>query len=130
MQLMPTTAKAMGIKNAKDPNQNIRGGTKYLDLLYNRWDNIPDSIQRIKFTLASYNCGYNHVVDARKLTIKYSLNSDVWDDNVEIYLRNLSKPKYYNDKLVKFGYVRGIEPYNYVREIFERYKLYKDVIPE
>ncbi len=130
MQLMPNTAKAMGIKNAKDPNQNIRGGTKYLDLLYNRWTDIPDSIQRIKFTLASYNCGYNHVVDARKLTVKYNLNGDIWDDNVEIYLRNLSKPKYYNDKLVKFGYVRGIEPYKYVREIFERYKLYQDVIPE
>jgi membrane-bound lytic murein transglycosylase F len=130
MQLMPTTAKAMGIKNAKDPNQNIRGGTKYLDLLYNRWNNIPDSIQRIKFTLASYNCGYNHVIDARKLTEKYNLNGDIWDNNVEVYLRNLSKPKYYNDKLVNFGYVRGIEPYNYVREIFERYKLYKDVIPK
>ena len=130
MQLMPSTAKAMGIKNAKDPDQNISGGTKYLGLLYNRWNDIPDSIQRIKFTLASYNCGYNHVVDARKLTEKYNLNGDIWDNNVEVYLRNLSKPKYYNDKLVNFGYVRGIEPYNYVREIFERYKLYKDVIPE
>jgi len=130
MQLMPSTAKAMGIKNAKDPDQNINGGTKYLKQLFNQWSDIPDSIQRVKFTLASYNCGYNHVVDARKLTLKYNLNGDVWDNNVEVYLKDLSKPKYYNDKLVKFGYVRGIEPYNYVRQIFERYKLYRDVIPE
>ncbi len=130
MQLMPSTAKAMGIKDAKDPDQNIQGGTKYLELLYNRWPNIPDTLQRIKFALASYNCGYNHVVDARKLTLKYSDNGDVWDDNVENFIKKLSKPKYYNDKVVKYGYVRGEEPYKYVREIFERYKLYKDVIPE
>ncbi len=130
MQLMPRTAKSVGIKNPKDPNQNIKGGTKYLNYLFNRWTDIPDSLQRIKFTLASYNCGYSHVVDAQKLTVKYNGNGNLWDDNVEVYLKNLSKPKYYNDKLVKFGYVRGIEPYKYVREIFERYKLYQDVIPE
>ncbi|NPA38142.1 MAG: transporter substrate-binding domain-containing protein [Chlorobi bacterium] len=130
MQLMPSTAKAMGIKDPKDPEQNIKGGIKYLKHLFDQWTEIPDSIQRIKFTLASYNCGYNHVVDARNLTKKYNGNPDLWDDNVENYLRLLSKPKYYNDPVVKFGYVRGIEPYNYVREIFDRYELYKDVIPE
>ncbi len=130
MQLMPRTAKSMGINNSKDPNQNINGGTKYLEHLFNRWTDVPDSIQRVKFTLASYNCGYSHVVDAQKLTVKYKGNGDVWDDNVESYLKNLSKPKFYNDTVVKFGYVRGVEPYKYVREIFERYKLYKDVIPK
>ena len=130
MQLMPSTAKAMGIKNPKDPEQNIRGGLKYLKHLFDQWPEIPDTTQRIKFTLASYNCGHNHVLDAQRLTKKYGKNLLVWDENVEIYLRLLSKPKYYNDPLVRFGYVRGFEPYKYVREIFERYKLYKDVIPE
>lgn len=130
MQLMPSTAKAMGIKNPKDPEQNIRGGLKYLKHLFDQWPEIPDTTQRIKFTLASYNCGHNHVLDAQRLTKKYGKNLLIWDDNVEIYLRLLSKPKYYNDPLVKYGYVRGFEPYKYVREIFKRYKLYTDVIPE
>jgi membrane-bound lytic murein transglycosylase F len=130
MQLMPATAKAMGIKNPKDPDQNIRGGIKYLKHLFDQWPSIPDTLQRIKFTLASYNCGINHVVDAQNLTKKYGGDPDLWDNNVENYLKLLSKPKYYNDPVVKFGYVRGIEPYKYVKEIFERYYLYKDVIPE
>ncbi len=130
MQLMPSTAKAMGIKNPKDPEQNIRGGIKYLKHIYDRWTDIPDTIQRIKFTLASYNCGINHVIDAQKLTEKYKGNPLMWDNNVENYLRLLSKPKYYNDPVVKFGYVRDREPYRYVKEIFERYKLYQDVIPK
>jgi len=130
MQLMPATAKAMGIKNPKDPDQNIRGGIKYLKHLFDQWPSIPDTLQRIKFTLASYNCGINHVVDAQNLTKKYGGDPDLWDNNVEKYLKLLSKPKYYNDPVVKFGYVRGIEPYKYVKEIFERYYLYKDVIPE
>ena len=130
MQLMPATAKAMGIKNPKDPVQNIRGGTKYLKQMYDQWPEIKDTLQRIKFTLASYNCGYNHVVDACNLTLKYGGDGNKWDGNVENYILRLSLPKYYNDEVVKFGYVRGIEPYNYVKEIFDRYELYKDVIPE
>jgi membrane-bound lytic murein transglycosylase F len=130
MQLMPATAKAMGIKNPKDPDQNIRGGIKYLKHLFDQWPAIKDTIQRIKFTLASYNCGINHVIDAQKLTEKYGGDPLTWDDQVENYLRQLSKPKFYNDPVVNYGYVRGIEPYNYVKEIFERYNLYKDVIPE
>jgi membrane-bound lytic murein transglycosylase F len=120
----------MGIKNPKDPDQNIRGGIKYLKHLFDQWPAIKDTIQRIKFTLASYNCGINHVIDAQKLTEKYGGDPLTWDDQVENYLRQLSKPKFYNDPVVNYGYVRGIEPYNYVKEIFERYNLYKDVIPE
>jgi len=130
MQLMPATARAMGIKNPKDPEQNIRGGIKYLKHVFDQWPEIPDTTQRIKFTLASYNCGINHVKDAQNLTEKHKGDPKVWDNNVENYLKLLSKPKYYNDPVVKFGYVRGREPYHYVREIFERYKLYKNVIPE
>ncbi len=130
MQLMPNTARSVGIKNSHDPEQNIRGGLKYLKQLFDQWPEIPDTTQRIKFTLASYNCGHNHVLDAQRLTKKNMKDPLIWDDNVENYLRLLSKPKYYNDPVVKYGYVRGIEPYKYVREIFERYKLYTDVIPK
>jgi len=130
MQLMPATAKAMGIKNPRDPDQNIRGGIKYLKHLFDQWPSITDTLQRIKFTLASYNCGINHVVDAQNLSKKYGGDPLVWDNSVEKYLKLLSKPKYYNDPVVKYGYVRGIEPYSYVREVFQRYALYKDVIPK
>ena len=125
MQLMPATAKEMGVSNVHDPEQNIKAGSKYLAKMHSYWDQIPDSIQRIKFAMASYNCGYGHIKDAQKLAIKYGKDSLSWDEGVDYFVLNLSKPKYYNDPVVNYGYARGYEPYEYVKDIFERYKNYK-----
>lgn len=128
MQLMPVTAKELGVKNTSNPEQSIKGGCKYLDMLYERWTDIPDSIQRIKFTLASYNCGYGHVVDAQKLAEINGDSSLVWDEGVDAYILKLAKPKFYNNSNVKYGYTRGTEPYNYVKDIFSRYYEYKEMV--
>jgi len=128
MQLMPETAIELGVTNRADPDQSIKGGTKYLKQLWKSFDHITDSIQRTKFTLASYNCGLYHVKDAQNLAEKRGLNANVWDDNVEVIILDLSLPKNYNDPVVKYGYVRGIEPYNYVLQIFERYQHYTQFI--
>lgn len=125
MQLMPATAEEMGISKINDPEQNIKAGSNYLKRMDSYWEQIPDSIQRIKFAMASYNCGYGHIKDAQKLAIKYGKDSLRWDDGVDFFVMNLSKPKYYNDPVVEFGYARGNEPYEYVKDIFERYKNYK-----
>lgn len=129
MQLMETTAKEVGVVDITDPAQNIRGGIQYLEKLSSRFSQIPDSVQRVKFTLASYNCGYNHVRDAMKLAEEDNKNHERWDDHVEEYILKLSYPEYYNSELVDYGYVKGIEPYNYVRKIFQRYQHYKELIP-
>jgi hypothetical protein len=51
MQLMPQTASALGVKNSFVPDQNVEGGTKYLDQLLTRYkDNIA-------LALAAYNAG-------------------------------------------------------------------------
>ncbi|MFH6770092.1 transporter substrate-binding domain-containing protein [Gaetbulibacter aquiaggeris] len=128
MQLMPETAIELGVTNRADPVQSIKGGTKYLKQLWTSFGHITDSIQRTKFTLASYNCGLYHVKDAQNLAEKRGLNANVWDDNVEDIILELSLPKNYNDPVVKYGYVRGIEPYNYVLQIFERYQHYTQFI--
>ena len=39
MQLMPATAKSLGVKNIKDPAQNIWGGMKYLAQQYKQFGN-------------------------------------------------------------------------------------------
>ena len=128
MQLMPETAKELGVADPSDPKQSIYGGTKYLKQIWSNFDKIEDSIQRIKFTTASYNCGLYHVKDAQKLAAKRGFNDSVWDDNVEDMILVLSYPKNYNDTIIKYGYVRGIEPYNYVNQIFERYAHYTQFI--
>jgi soluble lytic murein transglycosylase-like protein len=51
MQLMPGTASAMGVDDAFKPEQNIAGGTAYLDALLTRYhDNVA-------LALAAYNAG-------------------------------------------------------------------------
>jgi len=130
MQIMPATAKELGVKDRSNPEQVIKGGSKYLKLLYDRFDMVEDSVQRIKFSMASYNCGYGHVTDAQNLAEKKGVDKNIWDDHVDNIILELSYPKNYNDPIVKYGYVRGNEPYNYVSHIFERYDHYMQFIKE
>ena len=53
MQIMPATAKDLGVNDITNPSENIRGGTQYLAQLRENFSNVEDSIQRIKFTLAA-----------------------------------------------------------------------------
>jgi len=128
MQLMPSTADELGVDDRMDPEKNLDGGTKYLSEIWDNYAEIEDSVQRIKFTMAAYNCGFFHVEDARKLAVVEDVDPNVWDKNVEEMILDLSYPETYTRPEVKYGYVRGIEPFTYVRQIFERYEHYKKFI--
>lgn len=126
MQLMPRTAKSYGKYNLFDPVENIKVGTKHLRWLHGYWSKtIEDKDQLLKFILASYNVGTGHLQDARKLAEKYGKDPNVWEDNVDIYLKLKSNPQYYKDDVVKYGYCKGSEPYKYVYQITERYEQYQ-----
>lgn len=125
MQIMPATALELEINNLTDPVESISAGTAYLKEIYEKFDQIEDTTERQKFTLASYNCGYGHVKDAQRLAEAEGLNPNIWEDNVEKALLSLSYPKNYSKAVVKYGYVRGSEPVAYVKEIFDRYQHYK-----
>jgi membrane-bound lytic murein transglycosylase F len=125
MQLMPATAREVGVANVYDPNENVAGGVRYLEWLSDYWTNhIDDPEERLKFVLASYNVGIGHLQDARRLTEKYDGDPQVWDEVAE-HLLQLSKRQYYQDPVVRFGYARGIEPVTYVEQILERYAHYR-----
>lgn len=129
MQLMPDTGRAYGAENLLSPKQNTAAAGKYLVFLDQLWaDTIEDNEERIKFVLASYNVGQGHVQDAVRLAEKYDHTPTVWNDNVEKFVRLKSKREYFTDPVVKFGYCRGDEPANYVKEIMEFYTLYQQLI--
>jgi len=50
MQLMPSTARAMGVRRPFAPSENIRGGVRYLRLLLDRFEELD-------LALAAYNAG-------------------------------------------------------------------------
>jgi membrane-bound lytic murein transglycosylase F len=128
MQLMPNTAEAFGIENYKEPDQNIKAGVLFLNWLNNQLDDsINDSTERVNFILAAYNVGLGHVDDARRLTRKYGKNPDVWKDNVEEFLLKKSVAKYYQDSVVQWGYCRGEEATNYVKQVNENFNHYLNV---
>lgn len=55
MQLMPSTAQALGVEDAFNPEQNISGGVRYFKQLVNRFDGD------VKLALAAYNAGSKKV---------------------------------------------------------------------
>ncbi|HEV7858910.1 MAG TPA: transporter substrate-binding domain-containing protein [Pyrinomonadaceae bacterium] len=128
LQLMPGTARQFGVQNPLDPEDNVQGAVKFLQWLNKYWhERIPDEHERLKFVLASYNCGAGHVDDAQRLTEKYGGNPQAWED-VSYWLLQKSTQQYSTDPVVKFGFCRGIEPVNYVGFILDRFDRYKQFI--
>ncbi|MBN1301464.1 MAG: transporter substrate-binding domain-containing protein [Melioribacteraceae bacterium] len=129
MQLMPETASIFGVEDLSDPRESLRAGVAYIGYLDKYWSAmVTDSLERIKFILASYNIGPGHILDARNLAEKYGADPNLWFGNVEKFLLNKSKERYFNDEIVKLGYARGTETVKYVREVLRRYEHYKKFI--
>ncbi|MCM1522480.1 MAG: transporter substrate-binding domain-containing protein [Muribaculaceae bacterium] len=124
MQIMPRTAKGYG-QTAKSVMKNdvaIETALKLLrDLDKQLKSKVPDENERKKFVIASYNSGLAHVLDAIALAKKYGLNPQKWDGNVAKAILWKSNPRYYKDPVVKFGYSRGRETYDYVNRVYSYY---------
>ncbi|MCL7943892.1 membrane-bound lytic murein transglycosylase MltF [Marinobacter sp. ATCH36] len=118
MMLTRTTAKHIGIKNRLDVEQSIQGGAKYFTMVHRK---VPERIQepdRTWFALASYNVGWGHVEDARRLTEGAGKDPDRWMD-VKEFLPLLAQKEWYTK--TRFGYARGHEPVIYVQNIRRYY---------
>ena len=79
MQLMPKTAKELGVADPLDAEQNIAGAARYLHNLYHAFSDSEDEHQH-RLVLASYNGGIGRVRDAQAL-VRYRKNADplLWE---------------------------------------------------
>lgn len=128
MQIMPATAAQIGLPESKmyDPEENIYAAVRYIIKLTSHFQDIRDPRERQLFVLGSYNGGFFHIRDAMALAKKNGKNQYRWDDVAE-YVLKLSTPQYYNDPVVKYGYMRGQETYTYVSRIRDRWAQYRGV---
>jgi membrane-bound lytic murein transglycosylase F len=125
-QIMPKTAKQLGIKDPHHPEQSIAGGLKYMKQLMKHYKDVPDDVERYRFAMAAYNAGFGHVDDARKLARQHREDDKHWR-TVAKWLLKLSKREWFSK--VRFGFCRGFEPVDYVRHIDERYAGYAQLVP-
>lgn len=124
MQFMPRIGRAYGISPNSSPKEQIDASIELLNKIYLSWDNITNSDQRIKFTLASYNAGKCHIQDAQKLASKEGLNPLIWDNNVELMIYKLADPKIYKSSDIRCGAYRG-GAVDYVRIIYSKYQSWR-----
>lgn len=125
MQIMPRTARGYSTSVAKlnNPEVSVKVATKLIsDLDRYLLKYVPNDKERIKFVIAAYNVGIAHVYDAIALAQKYGYDPQVWDGNVAQAILMKMNPKYYNDPVVKYGYCRGTETVEYVKNISNFYE--------
>lgn len=79
MQLMPATAKRMGVTDIYNPTQNINGGTKYLRLLLTMFDND------LRLALAAYNAGEKSVIRFGKKIPPFKETQDYVSKVMQVY---------------------------------------------
>ena len=126
-QLMPTTAKELGVEDPLDAEQNIAGAARYLHTLYHAFrDSQPDDRHRL--VLASYNGGIGRVRDAQDL-VRYEQKASplLWEP-VRTTLSQLTPQhaslhkKVWGSEVPPHGYFEGFnETSNHVKRVMYYY---------
>lgn len=113
MQIKPSTAAEVGVRNVNDLDGNIHAGVKYIRFLVDRYykDEPMDRLNRGLFAFASYNAGPAKVRRMRIKAKEMGLNPNVWFNNVELVA----------------GKVIGRETVDYVSNIYKYYTAYKAI---
>jgi membrane-bound lytic murein transglycosylase MltF len=85
MQVLPSTAEWLGVKNYNEVEGNIHAGAKYMARLIKRYAKVPEISEDncFFFALAAYNAGPGRVRGYRKKAPKLGYDPYQWFGNVE-----------------------------------------------
>jgi membrane-bound lytic murein transglycosylase F len=150
MQLMPSTAERFGCPEelTGDPETSVIAGANLLSYLQQTLRNkitrslgceggyaeAPDTLRErvnediIEFTIAGYNSGVGHIIDA--INLADSLGYDVarWEGSVATCLEMKTDSVYYNHPAVKLGKFNGPVTTDYVRNVLNYYEDFCDMV--
>ena len=120
MQLTTDTAEFLNVPDRLDPAQSIYGAARYLQQIHSKLPpEIPEP-DRTWMTLAAYNVGFGHLLDARDITQEQGGDPNRWVD-VRRNLPLLTQVKWH--RKTKYGYARGHEAVTYVSNIRTYYDM-------
>ncbi|MGF1508493.1 MAG: transglycosylase SLT domain-containing protein [Myxococcota bacterium] len=123
MQVLPSTARRVGVSNPFTPWGSIRAGARYLRRLIDFFaDDGVAKRQQVRFALAAYNAGLGHVQDARGLSTLIDRNPDRWFHNVEDALLLKTDRKWH--ERTRHGYARAGETLAYVSRVQAQYDVF------
>jgi membrane-bound lytic murein transglycosylase F len=121
MQIMPAYSDVESDTMLFDVESNMREGARILKSHLSHFAYL-DSLNQLRFSLASYNAGIGHMADARRLAIDLNRNPNDWEGVQDAFLRLMERTYHRN---ATYGFVRGIETVNYVNTVLNRYKNYR-----
>lgn len=119
MQMMPATAKRMGVTSLLDPEQSIRAGASYIRTIEKHFRDIADPKERKKFTLAGYNAGESRIRECLEFAKGDGLEIKTWEDMVDAILL-----------IRETGYFNGSETIAYVDRVMLLYQEFCRICPE
>jgi membrane-bound lytic murein transglycosylase F len=120
MMLTEETALTFDVEDRTDPAQSIHGGARYFAYIMRK---LPKSIaqpDRTWFALATYNIGYGHMLDARRLAKSRGGDPNKWLD-VRPNLKLLALPEYF--ERTRHGFARGGEAVYFVDNVRNYYNV-------
>ncbi len=130
MQVMPATAESFGIDSLIDPERNMAAGIKVLQQArrFLKLDSL-DRTNQYKFMLAAYNAGYGRITDCRTFAVSQGKNPNSWDE-VAAVIPLMRHEVYYSGEVMQLGRFKGTETLNFVREVWDRYENYQNLVDE
>lgn len=128
MQVLPSTARRVGVRDPSTPWGSVRAGALYLRRLIDFFaeEGLPLR-QQLRFALASYNAGLGHIIDARKLAPLIERDPNRWFNHVEDALE-LKRHRKWHERS-KYGYARAGETIAYVSRVQAQYDVFVRHVP-
>ncbi len=130
MQVLPATAARYGVKNIYDPEENVRAGVMHLVRMQKMFPSPEfDSLNIVKFTLATYNCGEGRIQDCMDFAASKGCDWHDWEEVVKV-IPLMKKSSGEDVSSLSLGSFNGNQTVQYVYDILNRFEEYRQIVRE